>query len=274
MKNFQQKVAVITGAGSGIGRALAIQLAKDGARLAISDINEAGMLETKAQCQALGASVLAHKINVAKLDEIRQLVTDVMDHYGQADIIINNAGIALGKKPLTDLSYEEWEKIMGVNLWGVIYGTKEFLPHLLQRPEAAVINISSVFGLAGIAEQTPYCTTKFAVRGFTESLRMELLNTNVEVYCVHPGGIQTGIADYAVEEAQADPLKKKEVEAFKKMLRHTPEKAARTILSAVLNKNQKILIGEEAYLFDITTRLLPVTYSKIMEVSFKQLSKM
>jgi NAD(P)-dependent dehydrogenase (short-subunit alcohol dehydrogenase family) len=274
MKNFQQKVAVITGAGSGIGRALAIQLAKDGAKLAICDINEAGMLETKAQCQALGAPVLAHKTNVAKLDEIRQLVTAVIDHYGQADIIINNAGIALGKKPLTELSYEEWEKIMGVNLWGVIYGTKEFLPYLLERPEAAVINISSVFGLAGIAEQTPYCTTKFAVRGFTESLRMELLNTNVEVYCVHPGGIQTGIADYAVEEAQADPLKKKEVEAFKKLLRHTPEKAARTILSAVLNKNQKILIGEEAYLFDITTRLLPVTYSKIMEFGFKQISRM
>ena len=271
MKNFQQKVAVVTGAGSGIGRALALQLAKDGAKLAISDINEKGLAETLQLCQSVGGAVLAQVTDVAKLNEIQELVKAVMDTYGQVDIVINNAGIALGKKTLNDLSYEEWNKIMGVNLWGVIYGSKEFLPFLLKRPEAAIVNISSVFGLAGIAEQTPYCTTKFAVRGFTESLRMELLNSNVEVYCVHPGGINTGIADFALEEAQSDPNKRKEIENFKKMLRHTPEKAARTILSAVLNKNQKILIGEEAYLFDFATRLLPVNYSKIFATTMKRL---
>lgn len=271
MKSFQQKVAVVTGAGSGIGRALAVQLAKDGAKLVISDINEKGLTETKELCLSVGGVVLARTTDVAQLSEIQALVKTVLDTYGQVDLIINNAGIALGKKTLNDLNYEEWEKIMGVNLWGVIYGSKEFLPHLLKRPEAAIVNISSVFGLAGIAEQTPYCTTKFAVRGFTESLRMELLNTNVEVYCVHPGGINTGIADFALQEAQSDPGKRKEVENFKKMLRHTPEKAAKTILSAVLNKNQKILIGEEAYLFDFATRLLPVNYSRLFASTMKRL---
>jgi NAD(P)-dependent dehydrogenase (short-subunit alcohol dehydrogenase family) len=273
MKSFQQKVAVITGAGSGIGRALAIQLAKEGARLAISDVNAAGLKETENLCQNLGAAVLSTPTNVARLDEMQALVLSVLSEFGQVDMVFNNAGIALGKKPLTELSYEEWDKIMGVNLWGVIYGTKEFLPYLQQQPEAVIVNISSVFGLAGIAEQVPYCTTKFAVRGFTEALRMELINSNVEVYCVHPGGINTNIANHAAEEAADDPKKKQEVDNFKKMLIHSPEKAAKTILYAVKSKNQKILIGQEAYLFDFATRLLPVNYSKVMDFGMRQFSK-
>jgi NAD(P)-dependent dehydrogenase (short-subunit alcohol dehydrogenase family) len=273
MKSFQQKVAVITGAGSGIGRALAFELAKEGARLAISDVNEAGLQQTADACRSTGALVLATKTNVAELAEVQALVKAVLDEFGQVDLVFNNAGIALGKKPLTALSYEEWDKIMGVNLWGVIYGSKEFLPHLQQRPEGVIVNISSVFGLAGIAEQVPYCTTKFAVRGFTEALRMELLGSNVEVYCVHPGGINTNIANLAADEAANDPKKKQEVDNFKKMLIHSPEKAAKTILSAVKAKNEKILIGQEAYLFDFATRLLPVNYSKVMNYGMKRLLK-
>lgn len=273
MKSFQNKVAVITGAGSGIGRALAIQLAKSGAKLALSDVNESGLAETVGVCQSAGAAVFSKKVDVSKLKEIQALVADVIAEFGQADMVFNNAGIALGKKNLSELSYEEWEKIMGINVWGVIYGTKEFLPYLLQQPEAAIINISSIFGLAGIAEQTPYCTTKFAVRGFTESLRTELIDSNVEVYCVHPGGINTNISQHALEEAQSDPTKKKEIENFNKMLRHTPAKAAETILTAVKNKNQKILIGEEAYLFDYATRLLPVGYSKLIQMGMQALKK-
>lgn len=268
MKSFKNKVAVITGAGSGIGRALALQLASEGAKVIICDVNEKGLKETATQIEAKNGDYFDKIVNVASREEMAALAIEVNDLFGGADLVFNNAGIALGKKPLTDLSYEEWEKIMGINLWGVIYGTKEFLPQLLRKSEAAVINISSVFGLAGIADQTPYCTTKFAVRGFTESLRMELIDTPVEVYCVHPGGINTNIANYAMEEAK-DAKTKKEVENFQKMLKHTPAKAANTILSAVKSKNQKILIGEEAYAFDFATRLLPVGYSKLFSLGMK-----
>ncbi len=273
MKSFQKKVAVITGAGSGIGRALSLQLAKEGAELALTDINAAGLEETVEKCEAFGANVFSKVSNVAKIEEIKSFVKDVIAKYGQVDLIFNNAGIALGKKTLLESNYEEWERIMGVNLWGVIYGTKEFLPHLLKQPEAAIINISSVFGLAGIPEQTPYCTTKFAVRGFSESLRGELEKTKVEVYCVHPGGINTNIAEDALKEAEGNPQKLKEVRNFKKMLVHSPEKAANVILSAVKKQNYKILIGEEAYVFDAMTRLFPLNYNKIIEYGMSKIIK-
>lgn len=273
MKNFQNKVAVITGAGSGIGRALALQLAKSGANLALSDVNESGLNETATACRATGAKVLAKVSNAAALEQVQAFVKDVITEYSQVDMVFNNAGIALAQKSLIDLSYQDWERIMGVNLWGVIYGTKEFLPHLLQRPEAAVVNISSVFGLAGIPEQTPYCTTKFAVRGFTEALRGELAETNVEVYCVHPGGINTNIAEEALREAGDDAQKRKEVENFKKMLAHSPEKAANVILNAVRKQNYKVLIGEEAYLFDFMTRLAPQNYTRLLKLGMNKLVK-
>lgn len=271
MKTFQDKIAVVTGAGSGIGRALSIQLSKAGAHLAITDINEEGLNETATLCRNLGAEVFVKICNSASLEEVQSLVADVIGKFNRVDIVINNAGIALGKKPLVEVSYEELEYIMGVNLWGVIYGSKEFLPHLLERPEAALVNISSIFGLAGIAEQVPYCATKFAVRGLTESLRAELLKTNVEVYSVHPGGINTNIAEEALREAQDNPTKRKEVENFKKLLTHSPEKAAKTILSNIRKKNYKILIGEEAYLFDILPRILPESYSKLLEFGIGKL---
>lgn len=273
MKNFQNKVAAITGAGSGIGRALAIQLAKAGAKLAISDINEKGLEETTSKIKELGAEVYSTPCNVAHLESVKKFVSGVIDTFGHVDLVFNNAGIALGKKTLVESNYEEWEKIMSINLWGVIYGSKEFLPHLLERPEAAIVNISSVFGLAGIPEQGPYCTTKFAVRGFTESLRGELSNTNVKVYCIHPGGINTNIAEFALEEAQTDPKKRKEVESFKKMLIHSPEKAASTILDGVRKNRYKVLIGEEAYVFDWMTRALPQGYTKLLEFGMGKLMK-
>lgn len=273
MKNFQGKVAAITGAGSGIGKALALQLAKLGAKISITDINEKNLQETAQKVKDIGAQVFAVTSDVSKINDVKNFVTGTLQEFGQVDLVFNNAGIALGKKSLTELNYDEWEKIMGINLWGVIYGSKEFLPHLLERPEAAIINISSVFGLAGIPEQTPYCTTKFAVRGFTEALRGELSNTHVEVFCVHPGGINTNIAEFALEEAQTDPTKRKEVENFKKMLIHSPEKAANVILDAIRKSRYKVLIGEEAYVFDWMTRALPQGYTKLLELGMNKFVK-
>ncbi len=273
MKTFQDKVAVITGAGSGIGRALAVQLSKQGADLAITDVNEAGLNETADLCRDSGALVLSKISNSSVLKDVQELVRAVIDEYGHVDIVINNAGIALGKKTLEEVSYEELERIIGINLWGVLYGSKEFIPYLKQRDEAALINLSSIFGLAGVPEQVPYCTTKFAVRGMTESLRAELADTNVEVYTVHPGGINTNIAEDALKDAENDPKKRKEVESFKKLLAHSPEKAAKVILNAVRRKNYKILIGEEAYLFDIMTRALPRSYTNLMGLGLKVLMR-
>lgn len=273
MNTFQEKIAVVTGAGSGIGRALAIELSKRGAHVAITDINEEGLSVTAEKCTSLGAQVFQKISNSSVLSEVQELVKDVLDEFGHVDIVINNAGIALGKKTLEETSYEELERIVNINLWGVIYGSKEFLPYLKVRPEAAIVNISSIFGLAGIPEQVPYCTTKFAVRGFTESLRGELAQTNVEVYTVHPGGINTNIAEDALKEASDNAEKRKEVENFKKFLAHSPEKAAKIILKGVSKKNYKILIGEEAYLFDIMTRALPQNYTKILEFGMNKMLK-
>lgn len=270
MKIFKDKVAVITGAGSGIGRALALNLAEQGAKLSVNDVNEDGLTETRYMCEAKGAEVFYSRTDMSSLAEVKVFARATLDHYGYVDMVVNNAGIALGKRKLVDLSYEAWERILGINLWGVIYGTKEFLPSLLERPEAAVVNISSLFGLAGIAEQTPYCTTKFAVRGFTESLRTELQDTNVEVYCVHPGGIKTNITkiprDEAVDESEIRMLKN-----FEKGLIHSPEKAAQTILNGVKSKQMKIMIGPETYLADTITKVFPVGYSRMINGIMKNL---
>ena len=264
MKNFKDKVAVITGAGSGIGRALSHLLAKNGTHLALTDVNDIGLRETVEKCKDENVRVFSKRTNVADLKEVKDFVKAVVDEFGQVDMVFNNAGIALTQNKLEDISYPDFERIMNVNLWGVIYGSKEFLPYLLQRPEAVLVNISSVFGLAGIPEQIPYCTTKFAVRGFTESLRGELSDTNVEVYCVHPGGINTNIAEEALRDADND-VKRKEVEQFKKFLAHSPESAAKTIVNHIKSKNKKILIGQEAYFIDIMTRLAPKTYPSLVK---------
>ncbi|MDX1804307.1 MAG: SDR family NAD(P)-dependent oxidoreductase [Alcanivorax sp.] len=278
MKSFKDKVAVITGAGSGIGRALAQELAADGARLALSDINEAGLKET-AEGLGLGEDRLMTKVlDVADRQAFYDFADDVVNHFGQANLIFNNAGVALGAT-VEDMNYDDFEWLMNINFWGVVYGTKAFLPYLKQAGEGHIINISSIFGLVGIPTQSAYNAAKFAVRGFTESLRIELEMENSPVSCtsVHPGGIKTNIAKAARMTDSVERItgadKEKSIQDFEKMFRTTPTEAARTILKGVRGNKRRVLIGSDAVAVDTMQRLLPTSYQKLVAMGQKYMSK-
>lgn len=265
MKNLQDKVVAITGAGSGIGRATAILLAEHGAHLAISDINEKGLSETAAACRQKGARVTTQKLDVADRDAFYAWAEKVVAEHGGVNVIINNAGVAVGAT-VEDTTYEDFEWLMGINFWGVVYGTKAFLPHIKKSGEGHIVNISSVFGLIGVPTQSAYNAAKFAVKGFTESLREELFieGANVGVTCVHPGGIKTNIAASARISNAKGWTDEKSKQEFEKMFTTTPEKAAQTIVNAIRNNKPRLLIGADAHVIDIMQRVLPRRYQDIM----------
>lgn len=244
MQSFTKKVVVITGAGSGIGRALALDFAQRGARLALNDYNADTLAETESQCTQAGAEVFSQAFDVSAHAAYSAFAEEVIQHFGAVDIVINNAGVTTSsERMLDDLSMEDIEWVLRINLFGVMYGTRLFLPHLKQRPESALVNISSIFGYVGIPGQTPYCTTKFAVRGLNEALWLELQKTNVRVLSVHPGGIKTNIARNA-RHAEKNP---RMVERFEKHLTPTlPAEAARQIIVGIQQKKRRILIGKDA----------------------------
>ncbi|WP_288689258.1 SDR family NAD(P)-dependent oxidoreductase, partial [uncultured Acinetobacter sp.] len=233
MKNFKNKVAAITGAGSGIGQQLAVLLAKQGCHLSLSDVNEQGLAATVELVKAHNVRVTTQKLDVSDLAAMKAWAAKTVQDHGSVNMIFNNAGVALGTT-VEGASYEELEWIVNINFWGVVYGTKEFLPYIKQSGEGHIINISSLFGLTAQPTQSAYNATKFAVRGFTESLRQELdiENCGVSALCVHPGGIRTNIANAA---KMNDSLKslgmnpQKSAQSFNKFLRCPPEEAARQI---------------------------------------------
>ncbi|MBD3643872.1 MAG: SDR family NAD(P)-dependent oxidoreductase [Alcanivorax sp.] len=278
MKNFKDKVAVITGAGSGIGRALAQELASAGAKLALSDINEAGLKET-ADLLGLGEDrLMTRKLDVADRQAFYDFADDVVNHFGYANMIFNNAGVALGAT-VEDMNYDDFEWLMNINFWGVVYGTKAFLPYLKQAGEGHIINISSIFGLVGIPTQSAYNAAKFAVRGFTESLRIELEMENSPVSCtsVHPGGIKTNIAKAARMDKSVERItggdKEKAIQDFEKLFRTTPAEAASTILKGVRGNKRRVLIGSDAVAVDTMQRLLPTSYQKLVAMGQKYMNK-
>lgn len=268
MQSFSNKVVVITGAASGIGRALARQLSHDGAHLALSDVNMAGLEETRDMLQGSG-KVTLHTLNVADRAAWQAYADTVISDHGQVDAIINNAGVALSET-VEQMSYDDMEWIVNINFWGVVYGTKTFLPLLKQRPEAAIINVSSIFGIIALPTQAAYNATKFAVRGFTESLRQELADTNIMVTTVHPGGIKTNIVrngrmktSLAASQGAAEKSLDQQARDFEKMARTTPDQAASTIINGTLKGKRRILIGADARAMDRTQRLFPIRYSEI-----------
>ena len=278
MKDFQNKVAVITGAGSGIGRALARDLAAAGARLALSDVNQVGLQET-ADSLGLGSDrLITEAFDVADRGAFYAFAERVTGHFGAAHLVFNNAGVALGAT-VEDMSYEDFEWLMGINFWGVVHGTKAFLPHLKAAGEGHIVNVSSVFGLIGVPTQSAYNASKFAVRGFTEALRQELEMEGGRVSCtsVHPGGIKTNIARNARMGAGVEKITGGDVDKarrdFEKMFRTTPEEASQTILKGVKGNKRRVLIGSDARAIDSMQRLMPTAYQRIMVAGQKMMRK-
>ncbi|TJZ77199.1 SDR family NAD(P)-dependent oxidoreductase [Rhodococcus oryzae] len=264
MSDFAGKVVVITGAGSGIGRALALNLAQKGARLALSDFDSVGLAETVRQAEALGAEVRSDHLDVTQREAVLQYADTIAAHFGKVNQIYNNAGIAYHGE-FEKSEFKDIEKIMDVDFWGVVNGTKAFLPHLLASGDGHVVNVSSLFGLLSMPGQSAYNSAKFAVRGFTESLRQEMLIAKhpVKVTCVHPGGIKTAIA----RNATAGPGQ--DVAAFaeffdKKLARTTPEQAAKVIVNGVQKGKARVLIGADAKFLDAWVRLVGSSYQRVV----------
>lgn len=262
MKELTNKVAVVTGAGSGIGRALAEALAARGCRLALSDVNETGLKETAANCGL--AEVRTYVLDVADRDAIYAHAEQVAGDFGQVNLVINNAGVALSAS-VREMTDDDFRWIMDIDFWGVAHGTRAFLPHLIASGDGHVVNISSVFGLIGVPKQSAYNAAKFAVRGFTEALRqeMKLERQPVAVSCVHPGGIRTNIANSARmgKSEDADAQRK----GFDKLAITTPEKAAGIILKGILKNESRILVGPDAWGIEAINRLLGAAYQPLVE---------
>jgi NADP-dependent 3-hydroxy acid dehydrogenase YdfG len=271
MKTLDDKVAVVTGAGSGIGRALALDLARRGALLAISDVDDDGLAETVDLVKGAGArEVRSDHLDVADRAAFTAYAESVAEHFGRVNVVINNAGVALAGD-LADLEYSDMEWIVGINFWGVVHGTKEFLPHLIASGDGHVVNISSLFGLISMPGQSAYNATKYAVRGLTEALREEMLIAGhpVGVTAVHPGGIKTAIARNARVSEHED--KTKTAKLFdEKLARMTPEKAAEIIIRGILRNQARVLVGIDAHALHHFAKLTGSRYQDVVAKASKR----
>jgi butyryl-CoA dehydrogenase len=266
MKDFAGKVVAITGAGSGLGRALAVEFAQRGAHLDLSDIDADGLAATAARCER--AEVDTTAVDVADRAAVTAWADDVATRYERVNVIVNNAGVTVAATA-ERVTVEDFEWLMGINFWGVVHGTQAFLPHLKASGDGHVVNISSVFGLVSIPAQSTYNAAKFAVRGFSDALRMELEieRADVSVTTIHPGGIRTGIA----RNARLDPSFSQvggDVstfgDEFDRVARTTPERAARQIIRAVERNRRRALIGPDAKVFDLVSRLPAGVYQRML----------
>lgn len=275
MKGFSGKVAAITGAGSGMGRSLAVELARRGCEVALADVNETGLAGTAAACARHGVRVSTRRLDVADRDAVFAWADCVRAEHGKVNLVFNNAGVSLAASAETArLADLEW--IVGINFWGVVHGTKAFLPHLKASGDGHVINTSSLFGIFAQPGMSGYNATKFAVRGFTESLRQELdmMKCGVSATCVHPGGIRTNIA-------QASRVSKNMVgfmvaseqqgrDTFEKFFITTADDAARTILAGVRKNKRRVLIGRDAKGADWMARILPAAYQALVVLATRR----
>jgi short-subunit dehydrogenase len=255
---------VITGAANGIGRAIAVSLARRGCHLALADIDEQGMAGTAQLTRASGVRVSRHRLDVADRVAVAEFPSIVAAEHTQVDVLVNNAGVAVGGM-FEQVSDEDFEWLFEINFWGVVRMTRAFLPLLHASDDARVVNLSSIYGVVAPPEQTAYSASKFAVRGFSESLRHELEGSRIGVTVVHPGGIATSIAEKAripagVTEEEIAQRRAK----YKKLLRLPPEIAGETIVRGIERRETRVLIGSDAKTIALIARLLPVSYWKVL----------
>jgi NADP-dependent 3-hydroxy acid dehydrogenase YdfG len=268
MKTLKDKVVAITGAGSGIGRATALELASMGCPLALADMDENNLNETAAQCCRFKIKTIGTVLNVADRNAVYKWAHATQQTFGKVNIIINNAGVSLAGTT-EDVDYTDFEWLMNINFWGVVYGTKAFLPYLKQSGEGHIVNVSSLFGIIAFPTSCAYNASKFAVRGFTESLRLQLEIENIPVRatCVCPGGVATNIVHsgrIARNENWGLTDGRLSGEEFKSRARTTPRQAAVDIVNGIRNDRARILIGADAKVFDAVQRILPSHYQGII----------
>jgi len=275
--DLRQSVIAITGAGSGIGRCLALECAKRGSNIAISDINLQNLQATDQQIKSNFPQirVLVSELDIANKDAVFQWADDVVAHFGSVNVVINNAGVGLSATA-ESTSYEDFEWIMNINFWGAVHGCKAFLPHLKKSSWGHIVNVSSLFGLIGSPNTSAYNSAKFALRGFSESLRIELMMSHkqVNVSCVHPGGIKTNIANASRDggnKVGSDAHiseQERQTNFNEKFAKTTPERAAKIILNGIIKKQPRILVGTDAKFLDILQRFLPVKYQQVVAKAF------
>ena len=263
VQSWAGKVAVVTGAGSGIGRAVALRLARAGAAVAASDVDESTVEETVRGCERLGARARGYRLDVSDRDAVHQHASRVVEDFDGVHLVLNNAGIAL-KAPVREMTDAQLRAVMDVNFWGVVHGSQAFLPHLIDSGGGHLANLSSVFGFIGVPTQSAYNASKFAVRGFTEALRQEMLaeRAPVHVSCIHPGGVRTNIARSA--RGVPDGEREKVARSFDSIARTTPDRAAQIILNGISRRRARILIGPDAYVLDALPRLLGSGYQRLV----------
>lgn len=257
---------MITGAGSGIGEALAQALAAQGCHLALADRDTESLERVADDVRAMGVRCSSHTVDVADRRQVEAYAADAQSEHGAVHMLFNNAGVALADYIETH-SYEDFEWLMNINFWGVVYGTKSFLPLLRQVDEAHIVNISSLFGLGALPSQAAYNASKFAVRGFTEALKMELAASRIGVSSVHPGGIKTNIVrNGRIVEKNVKLSRQSFIERFERIARTTPAKAAQVILAGVRKNKRRILVGADARIADKIIRLFPGSYERILRL--------
>ncbi|MDB5825770.1 MAG: acetoin dehydrogenase [Herminiimonas sp.] len=267
--NLKDRVAVVTGAGSGIGRAIALSLGRRGCHLALADINERGLRETSQQIGMLGVRVTSHALDVASRDAVCALPEQVLAGHGRVDLLVDNAGVALGGT-FEQTSEADFNWLMEINFYGVVRMTRAFLPLLHAGDDSRIVNISSVYGLISPVRQSAYSASKFAVRGFSNALRHELEGSNIEVTVVHPGGVATSIATNArVSEKASDEEVQRGKARANKMLRLSPEKAAEIIVRGIEKRKARVLVGTDAKIVSLIERLAPVHYWQLIKRGIK-----
>jgi NAD(P)-dependent dehydrogenase (short-subunit alcohol dehydrogenase family) len=264
MSFVSEGVAVVTGAGSGIGRALASRLQAMGSAVALADVDETGLMETASLLGGKRAAASTHVVDVADEAAMRRFAEDVVARHGRATLLINNAGVSVYGN-FEEIALDDFRWLMGINFWGTVYGVKYFLPVLRRQARGHIANLSSVFGMVAPAGQCAYATSKFAVRGFSEALRHELAGTNVGLSVVHPAGVKTAIARRGRLAAGVPESRKVDgIAALDRLSKSSPEQAAERILRGVERQEPRILIGTDARVIDVVQRAMPATYWRLM----------